>query len=54
MTEDLLDDPDMYAELNQHRRGCVSSVMHTGVPDAGQRKQPMSGRPPSGALRPHP
>lgn len=35
MTEDLLHDPDVYAQLDQHRSGCVSAVVHAGISDAG-------------------
>ena len=36
MTEDLLHNPDVYAELNEDRGGGVSSVVDPCVPDAGQ------------------
>ena len=35
MTQDLLDDSDVYALLDEHRACCVSSVVQTAVSDAG-------------------
>ncbi|NIK55989.1 hypothetical protein BJY22_001706 [Kribbella shirazensis] len=39
MTENLLHDPDVYTELNQHRGGCVPSVVHAGISDAGHSEE---------------